>query len=146
MILTTGEDVRGSSHSSRMSKVRRSSTGPELAIRQELFRRGHRYRIDYRLPGLRTRADLAFPRERLAIYVDGCFWHRCPIHSTSPLTNALWWEAKLHDNEQRDRKIVDGAASAGWVVRRYWSHEDPIAVASAICSLRETLTGILCRH
>src|SRR4051795_6896695 len=80
----------------RMSRARRRDTAPEVAIRREAHRRGLRYRVDAALPGLpRRRADMVFTRRRVAVFVDGCFWHSCPIHATTPTANRGWWVAKL---------------------------------------------------
>src|SRR5690349_1877481 len=88
-----------------MRRQRRSGTAPELALRQSAHRLGLRYRVDYPLPvkGIRRRADLAWPSEKIAVFVDGCFWHRCPLHGTKPNANADWWMAKLDANVARDR-------------------------------------------
>src|SRR5215203_6032033 len=87
---------RDASVSRQMQRMPRRDTGPELALRRELHRRGLRFRKDYkRIPG---RPDIAFTRARLAVFVDGCFWHRCPLHATQPKNNASWWSAKLDAN------------------------------------------------
>lgn len=117
----------------RMSAQRRRDTAPELALRRELHRRGRRYRVDRApLPGMRRRADLVFPRARVAVFVDGCFWHRCPRHATSPKNNAAWWATKLDGNVARDRDTDDRLAAAGWTVVRIWEHEDPVTAADAV--------------
>jgi DNA mismatch endonuclease (patch repair protein) len=88
---------------SRMQRTRRRDTPAELALRTALHRRGLRYRIDYRILGVGSRPDIAFIRSRVAVFVDGCFWHCCPIHGTRPKRNALWWQKKLDANVARDR-------------------------------------------
>ncbi len=89
-----------------------------------------RYRVDVApLPGLRRRADVVFTRARLAVFVDGCFWHRCPQHGTSPRNNADWWRDKLDRNVQRDRDTDRALHEAGWQVLRVWEHE-PTAIAA----------------
>nr|WP_227997976.1 very short patch repair endonuclease [Nocardia australiensis] len=119
--------------SARMAKQRRSGTEPELALRRELHRRGLRYFVDRApLPGQRRRADLVFPRRRVAVYVDGCFWHRCPQHATDPKNNARWWADKLQGNVARDRATDAALADAGWVVVRVWEHEDAVAAADRV--------------
>lgn len=106
-----------------MRSTRRRDTKPELALRRELHRRGRRYYVDRPpLPGIRRRADLVFPRHRLAVYVDGCFWHSCPIHATTPQTNTGWWQAKLDTNEARDRDTDRRLREAGWTPVRVWEH------------------------
>ena len=108
-------------------------TGPERALRSELHRRGRRFRIHYRpLAGLRREADLAFPRRKVAVFVDGCFWHRCPIHGSAPKANSLWWQAKLDTTEARDRDTDARLSDAGWTVVRVWEHEPPTLAADRV--------------
>jgi DNA mismatch endonuclease (patch repair protein) len=110
--------------SARLSKQRRRDTKPEVALRRELHRRGLRYFVDRApLKGLRRRADLVFPRRKVAVYVDGCFWHSCPEHATKPRNNAQWWADKLAGNVARDRDTDARLAEAGWTVVRVWEHE-----------------------
>jgi DNA mismatch endonuclease, patch repair protein len=119
--------------SARMSRQRRTGTKPELALRKELHRRGLRYFVDRPpLPGQRRRADLVFPRLRIAVYVDGCFWHRCPQHATDPKNNAQWWANKLSGNVARDRATDAALAAAGWQVIRIWEHEKAAEAADRI--------------
>ncbi|WP_268808599.1 very short patch repair endonuclease [Plantibacter flavus] len=119
--------------SSRMRSVRRSDTGAELAVRRELFARGRRYRIDLSpVRGMRSRADIVFTKHRLAVYIDGCFWHKCPLHASLPRSNSAWWAEKLAANETRDRRVDRELAAAGWRVLRAWEHEPPVDVADRI--------------
>ncbi|CAM3022757.1 very short patch repair endonuclease [Prescottella defluvii] len=119
--------------SARMRAQRRRDTAPEIALRRELHRRGARFFVDRApLPGLRRRADLVFPRRRIAVYVDGCFWHRCPQHATAPKNNAQWWADKLAANVIRDRDTDARLAAAGWTVVRIWEHEDPANAADRV--------------
>lgn len=119
--------------SARMRAQRRRDTAPEVALRRELHRRGARFFVDRApLPGLRRRADLVFPRKRVAVYVDGCFWHSCPQHATSPKNNAQWWADKLASNVVRDRDTDTRLAAAGWSVVRIWEHEDPAEAADRV--------------
>ena len=107
----------------RMSAQRRRDTAPELALRRELHRRGRRYRVDRApLPGLRRRADLVFPTARVAVFVDGCFWHGCPLHYRVPGTNAGYWEPQIARNVERDAETTIALVEAGWRVLRYWEH------------------------
>jgi DNA mismatch endonuclease (patch repair protein) len=116
-----------------MRELGRRDTGPERAVRSELHRRGLRYRVDRALlPGLRTRADLVFVSARVAVFVDGCFWHGCPEHRTWPQANAEWWRRKLEGNVERDRRIDAALEQAGWVVVRVWEHEPADAAADRI--------------
>jgi DNA mismatch endonuclease (patch repair protein) len=126
-----GASSEGSSR--RMRVARRRDTGPELALRRALHALGLRYRVAYPVPGQKRRTiDVAFTRARLAIFVDGCFWHGCPVHGTRPTANHSWWEAKLAANQSRDADTNRVLASCGWQVVRMWEHEDPIEVAKRI--------------
>lgn len=108
----------------RMRRQRRRDTALEVSIRRRLYALGYRYRVDYRLePPLRTRADIVLTKQKVAVFVDGCFWHGCPEHATSPKHNAGWWRAKLDDNVARDRRVDAELESRGWVVVRVWEHE-----------------------
>lgn len=116
-----------------VANARGRDTGPELALRRELWRRGLRYRVDWRLPGIpRRRADVAFPGERLLIFVDGCFWHGCELHSRATRSNASFWNDKIERNRERDRDTDRRMREAGWEVLRVWEHEDVEAAADKI--------------
>ncbi|WP_310155812.1 very short patch repair endonuclease [Phycicoccus sp. 3266] len=107
-----------------MSTLARRDTAPEMVLRRALFASGRRYRVQYRVPGLaRRRVDVAFPRRRLAVFVDGCFWHGCPIHCHLPATNPDWWQWKLDRNLARDRDTDFQLDQLGWRVVRVWEHE-----------------------
>jgi DNA mismatch endonuclease (patch repair protein) len=107
-----------------MRLTRRRDTPAELALRSELHARGYRYRVDAKpIDGLRSRADLVFARARVAVYVDGCFWHGCGEHGTWPKANAEWWRAKIEANVVRDRTTDAQLAAQGWTVVRIWQHE-----------------------
>jgi DNA mismatch endonuclease (patch repair protein) len=119
--------------SRRMSRQRTRDTEPEMLLRRELHRRGLRYRVDASLPGLpRRRADVLFTRARVAVFVDGCFWHGCPVHKTAPTTNGAWWAAKLARNIERDRETDAHLRSLGWMVLRVWEHENITHAATDI--------------
>lgn len=112
---------------------KRRDTSTELKIRRNVHARGLRYRVDFApVPGLRRRADIVFTRARIAVFIDGCFWHGCPIHGTSPKRNADYWVPKLAANVARDRDTDDRLVAAGWQVLRIWEHEVPEAAASRI--------------
>lgn len=116
-----------------MSRVRTVHTGPEMAIRRELHRRGLRYRVNMPLPQMgRIRPDIVFTRARVAVFVDGCFWHRCPEHGSSPKSNADWWRRKLDTNVRRDRTTDEALAEASWTVLRIWEHEDIATAADRV--------------
>ena len=119
--------------SARMRRVRTRDTEPEVALRRILHARGQRYRVDVRPePWLRRRADVVFRREKLAVFVDGCFWHRCPEHGTDPTANGGWWREKLDANVSRDRDTDRRLAEAGWTVVRIWEHEMPAVAADRV--------------
>ena len=119
--------------SARLSKQRRRDTAPELALRKELHRRGARFFVDRApLKGMRRRADLVFPTRRVAVYVDGCFWHSCPEHATHPKNNAQWWVDKLAANVARDRDTDQRLAAQGWRVVRVWEHEQATDAADKV--------------
>ena len=114
-----------------MRSTRQKDTPQELALRKVLHAHGLRFRVDYPVLG-RRRADVAFPRLRIAVFLDGCFWHGCPIHGTAPKTNAAWWKKKLQANGERDRDTTRRLAAEGWLVIRAWEHEDPNDVAADV--------------
>lgn len=113
----------------RMTATKRRDTAPELALRSELHRIGLRYFVDRKVDGTRRRADVVFPVDRLAVYVDGCFWHGCPVHGTVPKQNHKWWTAKLDANRERDADTDEGLRADGWDVLRFWEHDDPVMSA-----------------
>jgi DNA mismatch endonuclease (patch repair protein) len=100
----------------------RASTGPEVAIRRELHRRGLRFRVN--LASLPGRPDVAFTRARIAVFIDGCFWHRCPDHGVLPRNNREWWLAKLDRNVARDKEKDRALIESGWTPLHVWEHED----------------------
>lgn len=117
----------------KMQDQRSRDTAPELAVRRLVHAAGLRYRVDRApLPGVRRRADLVFEPARLAVFIDGCFWHGCPEHGNRPRTNQQWWAAKLDRNRQRDRDTDERLKAAGWQVLRFWEHEDPRNAAARI--------------
>lgn len=118
---------------SRMQAQRTRDTSPEIAVRRLLHARGLRYRVDQApLPGLRRRADVVFGPARVAVYVDGCFWHQCPQHGNQPRANSGYWEPKLRRNRERDAETDRLLAEAGWTVVRAWEHEAPGDVAARV--------------
>jgi DNA mismatch endonuclease (patch repair protein) len=114
---------------------RRWDTSPEATVRSILHRRGRRFykRRTIRLGGRGwTQPDAVFPRARVALFVDGCFWHRCPEHGTAPTANASYWTPKLDRNVVRDRTTDAKLTAMGWIVVRAWEHDDPIDVADRV--------------
>lgn len=129
-----------------MSRVSTRDTRPELALRRELHRRGHRYRVDASPePSLRGRADLLFKGPRVAVYVDGCFWHGCSQHGVLPKSNRDWWRAKLRRTAERDRATERTLRRLGWKVVRVWEHEDPIVAADRVEKALGTAAAPLAR-
>ena len=125
-----------------MRANRRADTKPELALRHALHRLGYRYRKDYRLDldgGRRVRPDIAFTARKVAVFVDGCFWHACPEHGSKPRANEWYWGPKLIRNVERDRVNDAALILAGWTVVRLWEHV-PIdeAVGTVITALTAT--------
>ncbi len=122
--------------SQRMRATGQRDTVPEVALRKELHRRGLRFRLHRSMRELsRSKPDVTFVSAKLAVYVDGCFWHSCPIHASQPRANSAWWLAKLAANVTRDRRIDEELRAGGWRVVRVWEHEDPIEAADRIESL-----------
>lgn len=116
-----------------MSSTGQKDTPPEREIRKRLFARGLRYRVDspvLRKP--RRRADIVFPGLRVAIFVDGCFWHGCPVHGTWPKANAGFWREKIETNRARDADTDRRLRENGWLVIRVWEHEPPDDVVERI--------------
>lgn len=114
---------------------RSRDTKPELSVRRLLHAAGYRYRVNHRpLPGLRRTADIVFPRKRVAVFVDGCFWHGCPEHHVPSKTNSTYWSVKIENNVRRDRETDAALREADWTVLRYWSHEPPDLVTLDIRS------------
>lgn len=139
---STGEAV-----SRRMSTLRRKDNDAELAVRRLLHAAGYRYRAHYPVPGLPRRTiDIAFTRAKVAVFIDGCFWHGCPDHGTAPRSNAAWWEAKLSTNRRRDSDTAAHLRDSGWTVLRIWEHEAPQTAAISIADALWGRTDILGEH
>lgn len=102
-------------------------------MRRIVHARGLRYRVNARPEaGIRRTADLLFTRARVAVFIDGCFWHGCPTHFTMPATNTDFWSAKINGNRRRDAQTTAALEDQGWIVLRFWEHERPLSVASRI--------------
>ncbi len=121
-----------------MKANRARDTSPELAVRRLLHAIGLRYRVDYPPLGGRRRADIVFTRQRIAVFIDGCFWHGCPEHATLPKANADYWLPKLQRNIVRDRETDELLRDSGWTVLRFWEHEASADVARAIADAVRT--------
>ncbi|MBB1517264.1 DNA mismatch endonuclease Vsr [Tessaracoccus sp. MC1679] len=124
--------------SAQMRRMPRAGSEPEMRLRRLLHRRGLRFRVQAPLPG---RPDIAFTRAKIAVFVDGCFWHRCPEHSTAPKNNHDWWEAKLTRNVERDREKDAALQSMGWLAIHVWEHEDAGEAANRITTLWRSAVG-----
>lgn len=142
----TGGESAGSSWASTpgaaqsMKSNRRRDTGPELAVRQLLHARGYRYRVDFApWSNKRRRADIVFTRRRLAVFIDGCFWHGCPEHGMVPVSHAEYWEPKLARNVERDAETTAMARAEGWRVLRIWEH---VSAADAVQLIVRTLEAL----
>lgn len=131
--------------SRRMAKVKQKGTGAEIALRRELHRMGLRYRVNFIvIKKPRRVADVAFPGLRIAVFIDGCFWHGCPKHATWPKQNAEFWRQKITTNRLRDADTNERLQSNGWQVLRFWEHESPIAAAKIIS--QSVITAKSVRH
>lgn len=119
--------------SARMSVAKRRDTAPEMLLRRELHRRGRRFRVVLKVPGNNRRTiDIAFSKQKLAVFVDGCFWHGCPEHGTHPSANAAWWSKKLAANRARDEDTNQLLRTAGWRVLRFWEHTPADGAANRV--------------
>lgn len=115
----------GAEVSRRMSRLRRRDNERELSLRRALHAEGFRFRVTYPVPDMRRRTiDVAFTRRRVAVFLDGCFWHGCPEHGTDPRSNSAWWAQKIAANQARDRDTDSHLEALGWRVVRVWEHED----------------------
>lgn len=116
-----------------MQAVQQRDTSCELALRRELFANGLRYRVNARpLPQRRITADVLVKKYKLAVFVDGCFWHGCPLHGTTPVANEQFWTRKLAGNKKRDEEQTQLLPALGWKVFRFWEHEQPAAAAKKV--------------
>lgn len=129
-----------------MKGNRGRDTGPEMAVRRIVHARGLRYRVDARpLVALNRRADLVFSRAKIAVFIDGCFWHGCPDHHTVAKSNATYWAEKVAGNRERDLDTSKRLREAGWLVLRFWEHQRPEEVAEAVVRAvqeRREITGL----
>lgn len=132
-----------SHHASKAMRAnRRSDTSPERALRSELHREGLRFRKDFRIPISSgwARPDVVFTRARIAVFIDGCFWHRCPEHGRMPKANRDYWLPKLTSNVRRDRRTDRELEAAGWLVLRYYEHVAPAIAAAEVAEALESAT------
>ena len=124
-----------------MRANRRRDTKPELLLRSALHRQGWRFRVDalVDVSGRRVRPDIVFSRRRVAVFIDGCFWHSCPEHGQKPKTNAAYWESKLNSNKARDLADSHALQRDGWKVVRIWEHDKIDDAVEAVESVLESV-------
>lgn len=116
-----------------MRSMPEHSTGPEMAVRRSIFANGLRYRVQYPVPRAPRRSiDIAFPGIKVAVFIDGCFWHGCLEHRSIPSNNRDWWQNKIDQNRSRDRDTDAKLRSAGWLVLRFWEHESTELIVSKV--------------
>ncbi len=131
--------------SGAMRSMPEHSTGPEMAVRRLLYAKGLRYRVQYPVPGAPRRTiDIAFPGKKVAVFIDGCFWHGCTEHRNIPAHNRDWWKDKIEKNRSRDRDTDEKLHDAGWQVLRYWEHDPAERIVLEVHNLfgsREKLRG-----
>ncbi|MGO4360810.1 very short patch repair endonuclease [Terrabacter sp. RAF57] len=124
--------------SARFARTRGKDTKPEMLVRRELHSRGFRYRVNMRpIPDLRRTGDIVFPRQRVVVLIDGCFFHACPVHHVPPKTRAKFWADKVAANVERDKDTTAQFEAAGWNVLRFWEHEPVGGVVARIVSAVE---------
>ena len=132
---TTGSWATSAAVRAVMRANRGRDTRPERALRTAAHALGLRYRVSTRpLPQLRRTADLVFFRAKVAVFLDGCFWHGCPEHLRPAKINESFWITKITENQQRDQDTDHRLTEAGWTVIRVWEHEDPVDAAQRIAS------------
>ena len=123
--------------SATMARIRGRDTEPELILRRALWADGERYRVNYKTPA--GRPDIVFPGRRVAVFVDGCFWHGCPDHYVRPRSRTHFWDQKLRSNVERDRRQTVSLEEAGWCVLRFWEHRVHIDLPAVLATIRAAL-------
>jgi DNA mismatch endonuclease, patch repair protein len=117
----------------RMTATRRRDTAAEKSLAEALVQLGADFVTEFApIPGIRRRADIAFPKQRVAVFVDGCFWHGCPVHGSWPRANSGFWRDKILANVQRDADTDQRLREAGWIVMRFWEHHRPADAALTV--------------
>lgn len=133
-------EATSQTRSQLMSRIRSSDTTPELRLRRRLWREGLRYRLKARTPA--GRPDLVFVGPRVAVYVDGCFWHGCPDHYVRPRSSTGFWSRKLQENVSRDRRQTLELEELGWTVLRFWEHEVHRKLDEVVLVVKEAVAGV----
>lgn len=123
----------------QMQRMPSQNTKPETIVRSELFARGLRFRVN--VNGLPGSPDIVFTKAKIAVFIDGCYWHGCPVHKRAPVHNRDWWVEKIARNKQRDQRNDADLRSAGWWVLRYWEHDDVDDIADEIEWMWRDLSG-----
>ena len=133
MVQQTGSWASSEAIRKTMVGCRSRDTSPEKALRSAVHRLGLRFRVCARpIPGVRRTADIVFPRAKVAVFLDGCFWHGCSEHYVPPKTNPDYWSGKIEGNRSRDADTDAKLRAAGWSVIRVWEHEDPAQAAADV--------------
>ncbi|MEU2856228.1 very short patch repair endonuclease [Streptomyces syringium] len=129
-----------------MRANRNKNTKPELLLRSLLHKRGLKYRVAARpLPGLPRTADIVFPKTKVAVFVDGCYWHGCPEHLRPAVKNAEFWHSEIEGNRTRDAETDQLLRGEGWMVVRAWEHEDPVIASVRVAEVVGEALGLLDR-
>lgn len=129
--------------SGAMKNMPAHSTGPEMAVRRLLHRNGVRYRVQYPVPGTPRRTiDIAFPRNKIAVFIDGCFWHGCNEHRNIPVHNRDWWKKKIDQNRLRDQNTDEILQEAGWKVYRFWEHDSTEMIVDCLMNSMVTKASL----
>lgn len=136
LIMVAKDILTPEQRSERMSRIRGKDTSPEMILRKALWHRGRRYRLHCKLPG---KPDLTFKSARLVIFVDGCFWHFCPLHGRTPWSNSQYWKKKFQENVSRDKRNTEQLESLGWKVLRFWEHDIDKHLDDVICKIEACL-------
>lgn len=138
-LVARGPAPLNSSVRQQMQRMPDRDTKPEKLLRSELFGRGLRFRVNVRsLPGS---PDIVLSRAKIAVFVDGCYWHGCPVHKRAPVHNRAWWIQKIQGNQARDERNDSDLRADGWWVLRYWEHDDVDDIADEIEWMWRDLTG-----
>jgi DNA mismatch endonuclease (patch repair protein) len=125
-----------------MQTQKTSGTRIELQVRRKLHALGYRYRVNRRLlPDQKFKGDIVWSGRRLVVFLDGCFWHGCPIHGTTPKSNTEWWRSKINGNRDRDLRVDEILRQSGWTVLRFWEHDDSEQIIESVVQQLEAIDG-----